>query len=167
MSAQAMVGIFVSPCLAHWVIDWIPLGGRVYLFKFRLQKRSLFTFQVYVPNAEAQYQPFLDEVVIALQKVTPAESIVLLSDFNANVGTDDKTWKGVIGRQGTSEINKNGKCLLLFFATNGRCIINTFVQHKEIYKYTWYRNSLEQYFVIDFCFVSANLFFSVVDVCVK
>ena len=37
------------------------------------------------PNGEAQNQPFLDEVGV------PAESIVLLGDFNAHVGTDDKT----------------------------------------------------------------------------
>ena len=62
---------------------------------------------MYAPNAEAQYQPFLDEVGVALQKVISAESIILLGDFNAHVGTDDKTWKGVIGRQGDSDINRN------------------------------------------------------------
>ena len=41
--------------------------------------------QVYTPNAETHYKPFLDEVDVALQKVTPAESIVLLGDFNAHV----------------------------------------------------------------------------------
>ena len=40
---------------------------------------------MYAPNAEVQYQPFLDEVSVAIQKVTSAESIVLLGDFNAQV----------------------------------------------------------------------------------
>ena len=35
---------------------------------------------------------------------TSTESIVLLSDFNAQVVTE-KTWKGVTGRQGDSDIN--------------------------------------------------------------
>ena len=68
---------------------------------------------MYTPNTEAQYQPFLDNVSVALQQVTSAESIVLLDDFNAHVGTDDKIWKGVIGKQGDSDINGNGRCLLL------------------------------------------------------
>ena len=63
---------------------------------------------MYTSNTEAQYQPFLDEVGVALQKVTFAESIVLLGDFNAHVSIDDKIWKSVIERQGDSDINRNG-----------------------------------------------------------
>ena len=80
MSAQAGVGIFVSTHLTHCVTDWIPLGERVCLLKLRLQKQSLCVLQVYPPNAKAQYQPFLDEIGVALQKVIFAESIVLLGD---------------------------------------------------------------------------------------
>ena len=90
MSVQAGVSIFVSSCLVHCVTDWIPLGGRVCLLKLRLQKRSLCIFQVYAPNAETQYRSFLNKVGVALQKVTCAESIVLVGDFNAHVVTDDK-----------------------------------------------------------------------------
>ena len=71
---------------------------------------------MYAPKAEAQHQPFLDEVGVALQKVTSPESIVLLGDFNAHVDTDNKTWKSVIKRQGDSDINRNGRCLLQFGA---------------------------------------------------
>ena len=45
--------------------------------------------------------------------------------------------------------------------------MNTFLQHKRIYKYTWYRDSLGQRFLIDFCIVSADLFSFVSDVRVK
>ena len=91
MSTQAGVAIFISPRLADCITDWIPLGGRVCLLKLRLQERSLCILQVYAQNAETQYQPFLYEVDVALKEVTSAESIVLLGDFNAHVGTDDKT----------------------------------------------------------------------------
>ena len=167
MSAQAGVGLLVSPRLAHCVVDWIPLGGRVCVLKLKLRERSLCIVQVYAPNAEAQYPPFLDEVSAALQKVTPAESILLLGDFNAHVGMDNETWKGVIGKQGDPDVNRNGKCLLQFCATNGLCIMNTFFQHKRIHKYTWYRDSVGQQSLIDFCIVSADLFSSVLDVRVK
>ena len=74
------------------------------------------------PNTEAQYHPFLDEVGVALQELTSAESIVLLGDFNAHVNTDCKTWNGVIGRQG----DRNGRCLLQFCAIIRLCIVNTY-----------------------------------------
>ena len=54
-----------------------------------------------------------------------------------------------------------------FCATNGLCIMNTFFQHKRIRKYTWYRDSLGQHSLIDFCIVSADLFSTVSDVRVK
>ena len=88
MSAQAGVDTFVSPHLTHGVADCIPLGERACLLKLRLQERLPCILQMYASNAtEAQYQPFIDEVSVALQKVTSAESIVLLGDF---MGTDDK-----------------------------------------------------------------------------
>ena len=42
--------------------------------------------------------------------------------------------------------------------------MNTFFQHKRINKYTWYRESLGQRSLIDFCIVSADLFSTVSDV---
>ena len=69
---------------------------------------------------------------------------VIKEIFNANVGIDNATWKGVIGQHGDPDINKNGRCLLQFCVTNGLCIMNTFFQHKRIHKYTWYRDSLGQ-----------------------
>ena len=71
------------------------------------------------------------KVGVALQKVTSTESIVLLGDFNTHMNSDNKTWKSVIGRQGDSNTNRNGRCLLQFCATNGLCIMNTFFHHKR------------------------------------
>ena len=134
MFARAGVGIFVSPRLAHCLTDWIPIRGRFHLLKLRLQEGSLCILQVYAPNAKAQYQPFLDKVIVALQKITSAESIFLLGDFNVHVCTDAKTWKGVIGRQGDSDIDRNESCLRQLYSTNGLCIVNTFYRHKGIHK---------------------------------
>ena len=46
MSAQAGVGLLVSPNIAECVVDWVLLGGRVCLLKLRLQERSLCILQV-------------------------------------------------------------------------------------------------------------------------
>ena len=42
--------------------------------------------------------------------------------------------------------------------------MNTFFQHRDVHKYTWYRPSLRQKSLIDFCIVSADLFSDVLDV---
>ena len=49
---------------------------------------------------------------------------------------------------------------------NGLRFMNTFFQHREVHKYTWYRPSMDQK-LIDFCIVSSDLFSDVLDVRVK
>ena len=114
MSAQAGVGLLVSPIIAECIVDWVPLGGRVCLLKLRLHERSLCVFQVYALNTESHYKAFREEVEVALRKATSSESFALSCDFNAHVGIDNATWKGVIGHHDDPDINKTGRCLLQF-----------------------------------------------------
>ena len=122
MSAQAEVGIFVSPRLFHWDTDWILFEKRVCVLKLKLQERLLCILQVYAPNAETQYHSFLDEVGFDLQKVTSAESI----SYRVICGYWQQDMECVIWRQGDSDVHRNGRCLLQFCAINGLCIMNIF-----------------------------------------
>ena len=167
MSAQAGVGILTSPRLSDCVSDWIPLGSRVCMLKLKVLDRSLCLLQVYAPNATSEYQTFVDEVNDALLRVSATESTVLMGDFNAHVGTDTDTWKGVNGKHGVTGLNENGRYLLQLCCSNGLRIMNTFFQHREVHKYTWYRPSMDQKSLIDFCIVSSDLFSDVLDVRVK
>jgi len=90
-----------------------------------------------------------------------------MGDFNAYIGTDTETWKGVIGRHGVLGLNVNGKYLLQLCCSNGLRIMNTFIQHRDVHKYTWYRPSMEQTLMIDFCIVLADLFSDVLNVRVR
>ena len=45
--------------------------------------------------------------------------------------------------------------------------MNTFFQHREVHKYPWYRPSMDQKSLIDFCIVSSDVFSDVLDVRVK
>ena len=73
----------------------------------------------------------------------------------------------MIGRHGDASLNENGRYLLQLSCSNGLCVVNTFFQHRDVHKYTWYRPSLGQKSLIDFCIVSADLFSDVLDVRVK
>ena len=137
------------------------------MLKLKVLDRSLCLLQVYAPNATSEYQTFVDEVNDALLRVSATESTVLMGDFNAHVGTDTDTWKGVIGKHGVTGLNENGRYLLQLCCSNGLRIMNTFFQHREVHKYTWYRPSMDQKSLIDFCIVSSDLFSDVLDVRVK
>ena len=106
--------------------------------------------QVYAPNLESEYAAFLEEVDAALDRVAEMDSYILMGDFNAHVGVDVTTWESVIGRNGDPHQNANGERLLDFCCANGMSIMNTFFPHKDVHKYTWYRQSLQQKSLIDF-----------------
>ena len=167
MSTQAGVGILTSPCLSDCVSDWIPLRSRVCMLKLKVLDRSLCLMQVYAPNASSEYQTFVDEVNDALLRVSATESTVLMGNFNAYVGTDTYTLKGVIGKHRVTGLNENERYLLQLCCSNGLRIMNTFFQHREVHKYKWYRPSMDQKSLVDFCIVSSNLFSGVLDVRVK
>ena len=57
-------------------------------------------------NIESQYEAFLDEVEVALGKASSLESLVLLGEFNAHVGIDNATWKGVIRQHGALTLTR-------------------------------------------------------------
>ena len=101
------------------------------------------------------------------QSATESAKKVLMEDFNAHVGTDTDTWKGVIGKHGVTGLNENGRFLLQLCCSNGLRIMNTFFQHREVHKYTWYRPSMDQKSLIDFCIVSSDLLSDVLDVGLK
>ena len=98
------------------------------------------------PQAACEYQAFVDEVNDGLLRVSPTESTVLMGDLNAHVGADTDTRKGVIGKHGVTGLNENGRYLLQLRCSNGLRIMNTFFQHRENHKYTWYRPSMDQNF---------------------
>ena len=76
-------------------------------------------------------------------------------------------WKSVIGKHGVTGLNENEWYLLQLCCSNGLHIMNTFFQRRKVHKYTWYRPSMDQKSLIDFCIVLSHLFSDVLDVRVK
>ena len=108
------------------------------MLKLKGMDRLLCLLQVYAPNATSKYQAFVDEENDALLQVSSAEFTVLMGDFNAHVGTDTDTWKGVIGKYGVTGLNENGMYLLQLSCSNSLRIMNTFFQLRDVHQYTTY-----------------------------
>ena len=137
LSAKASVEISQAR-LSDCVSDWISWRSRVCMFKLKVMDWLLCLLQVYAPNATSKYQAFVDEENDALFRVSPAESTVLMGDFNAHVGTDTDTWKGVIGKYGVTGPGENGMYLLQLSCSNRLLIMNNFFQHRDVHQYATY-----------------------------
>ena len=75
------------------------------------------------PDAVSKHQAFVNDVNVALQRKGLTELTILFGDLNAHIGTDNETWKDVIGRHGHSW-EKFGHWLdSKYFSKNKVCIL--------------------------------------------
>jgi hypothetical protein len=63
--------------------------------------------------------------------------VLILSNLNAKIGSENTGREHVMGKHGTGTINDNGEKLMEFCEENNLVIGDTLFQHKDIHKTTW------------------------------
>ena len=88
-----------------------------------------------------------------LENAPSGDSLILLADFNAHIGNDSKTWRGVVGKNGPTDLKSVSGLLLLDFCAHQGLSINTIFRHKGVHMCTWHQNTLGSNLIINFVVV--------------
>ena len=123
------------------MIGYDPVIARIIKARFRTSSGKTTVIQTYAPTASSTEEE-IDEFYMSLQTVMNSISntdlVIIMSDFNAKVGRDRKTWHEAMGKYGYGETNDRGERLLQFCLCNCLMIMNSvFYQEKTKRRWTW------------------------------
>ena len=129
-------------------------SDRIVSMRLPLKNKHYATlFSVYAPTLQAEpaeKDKFYSELRILPQGTPADDKLLVLGDFNARVGQDAVTWKGILGRHGVGNRNDNGRLLLEFCTEQQLIINNTIFQQKDSLKTTWMHLRSKHWHLIDY-----------------
>ena len=108
---------------------------------------------------------FYQALQAVVRQIPERYMVMVLGDFNARVGNDVETWRGILGKFGPAEQNEKGMRLLDFCALNDLVVTNTLFQHRPCHQHTWFHPAETTYtgHLLDYVLVNRRFGFSVLD----
>ena len=153
MKREAGVGFAVRNTILDSTERPTAINERIMRLRLPLvADRYMSIISVYAPtlaSSEEDITSFYDALSILLNSIPKEESIVLLGDFNARVGTEHETWKP-LGPYSTGNMNDNGLLLLQLCTQFDLTITNTFFRQKKEHRATWFHPRSKNGHTIDF-----------------
>ena len=102
------MGLLIAPQLSRHVLEFTQVNETVISLHLRVGDRSLTVVSAYGPNSSAEYPAFLESLGGVLESAPTGDSVIVLGDFSAHVGSDSATRRGVIGRNSLPDLNPSG-----------------------------------------------------------
>lgn len=135
------VGFLVKTKLKSQIIGFEGISDRIAVIHINLPKyRKKWTIiQVYSPTEQAtktEIDKFYDKLREATERYSE-NNLVLMGDFNAQVGVQIPGEEHIIGKYGRGKRSKNGEKLVEFLLEQNLTLLNSMFRKKPKHKWTW------------------------------
>ncbi|XP_013771510.1 craniofacial development protein 2-like [Pundamilia nyererei] len=127
--------------VAAALVSWRPVSEQLIVARFISTHEKTTVIEVCAPTEDTDdmdKNAFYDELQMVLDEVHRHDIVILMCDFNAEIGPDRNGFEQMIGPHGSAaNTNDNGLRLTSFCAANNLCVGNSYFHHKQIHKKTW------------------------------
>lgn len=137
---QRGVGFLLSSRARMALLGYKPVNSRMIVARFSGQPFNVSVIQVYAPTAdktEEEIEQFYENLDDIMKQLPKKDIKVIMGDWNAKIGKDNKGWERVMLKSGYGERNERGERLLEFALEQDLLICNTKFQQKDCRKWTW------------------------------
>lgn len=159
---QRGVGFLINKKWSSALISFQGITERIALARIRISdKKTLTLIQVYAPTLaapEVEVDAFYDELqkCINNQKINVNNKLLVMGDFNSQIGERSESEDSVLGPYGYGNRNERGEKLIDFCYANQLKIINTWFKKRKGKKWTWISPNLDYKNQIDFILAPRN-----------
>ncbi|KAK4883306.1 hypothetical protein RN001_006625 [Aquatica leii] len=138
-----------------------------FYYTFLMSRDKHAVFPVYGVNEDATIaiKNAWEQLRSVIEDIPRSHEIILARDLNSRVG--NKAKNPLIGRFGENVRNDIGQRLINICEEYEMRISNTFFEHKDIHKYTWYQHTRDIKSIIDYFVIKQKTRLKVLDVRVK
>lgn len=143
-AAKNGVGFLLHPDLAECILEINNISDRIVTLKIKIEEQIETFIQIYAPcndsYTEDEKDEFFDELSEEITKVDDSSILYVMGDFNGRVGINRKDYEQFLGPHAVEhERNGNGQRILELCSQHQLFITNTFYEHRDSQKYTWYK----------------------------
>ena len=131
----------VTPEVTNSIEDFKPINNRMAHMTVTFGREKAIFVIMYAPQqgrTDEEKEELFGNVQTEIDNITGNKEVIVMGDLNGHVGTTITGYEQAIGHQAIGESNAEGKRILDFCVRNNLSVMNTYYQHKDAHKWTWY-----------------------------
>lgn len=141
VAGQRGVGFMIKSTLKSSIIGFEGISDRIAVIHIKLTKyaKTLTVIQIYSPTEQAtrtDIETFYERLSEVTEKYAE-NHVVLMGDFNAQVGARKAEEEHILGKYGSGKRSKNGEKLVEFLLEKNLTLLNSVFRKKPKNKWTW------------------------------